>query len=159
MVSLVWTAFWNAKPCKHNKIFILRFKPIILLFFFFSPIYWDCEALCPTYSTLGSAVFVSGAMHEKGTEVLWRPGGGWGGGGGVCTAYEITDRNNGIPAPNRTLHTEPTSCKQDSASGKMLVQILIYHSLFLSGLLKHTKARIVFHCCNISCFISVHADL
>ena len=38
--------------------------------------------------------------------------------GGTCTVYEITKRNNGKPNPNRTPSTEPTSCKQDSASRK-----------------------------------------
>lgn len=48
---------------------------------------------------------------EKGTAVLGRQ---W----GTCTAYEITQRNNGNQTPTGLPTLSPTSCIQDSASRK-----------------------------------------
>lgn len=93
--------------------------------FFSTFLYWDCEALCPTYSTFDSAVCVSGATLKREPRFF-----GDKRRGGACGAYKITQRNNGnqtpavlpilsLPPANKTVH-----------QGKMFVQILImYYSL------------------------------
>lgn len=113
----------DTKPCAYNKIFISGFKRIIPLFFFLLP-FVGLRGSVSHLQYFRQCRMCLWGCTEKGTEVLWRHG------GGACTAYEITQRNNGnqtptglptlsLPPANKTVH-----------QGKMFIQILImYYSL------------------------------
>lgn len=83
----------------------------LLFYCFFLPSFTGTVSPpCPTYSTLDSAVCVSGAT-------LKREPGSFGDRGNMQSVRDNTEEQ-WKPNPKRTPHTEPTSCKQDSASRK-----------------------------------------
>lgn len=107
----------DTKPCAYNKIFISGFEPIILLGFFSTVLYWECEAPCPTYSTLDGAVWVSGAALKRELRSFGDSGG---------DMHSVRDnkeeqwktkpQQDSQPPANKTVH-----------QGKMFVQILIVY--------------------------------
>lgn len=64
----------DTKPCEYNKIFILRFRPIILLFFSTPPLLglWGSVSHLQHFRQCCMCLW---GHTEKGIEVLWRRGG------------------------------------------------------------------------------------
>lgn len=63
MLGLVLTAFWTESPV--NTIKYSSSSSNLLFCCFFQPLSWECEAPCPTYSSLDSTACLSGATLKR----------------------------------------------------------------------------------------------